>query len=279
MFGKLFRYELKTTAKVCSIAIAVIVFLAFVLSVSATSPMLVGFLMLLYLVATFVVPYILLLFLLTRYYQTVHGNEAYLTHTLPTDAKTIYGVKFTNAALWLGFTTVIEIACVMLVVNGWVSPEGRSVWTLLSRIFEPIPLAFVVVGIVALIVFGTLQYVALGFFSVTVGSNAFGRTHDLLGIIATYLVTSFALVLFNLFGMLFIPFGIAFPNQGKINAESLRNMHFVGRGMAQDFARLFEGYQGDPEVFGLGFFVTSLISIVVLSWFTKKKLATQLRLK
>lgn len=285
MFGKLLKNEMIDTGKVLLIGAGVMLFLACIAAFSGrTDPLMGSISLFLYFTGAYFVPIAGFLFVLNRYYRTMHGNEAYLTHMIPAPTHMQYDARFAAAFIALIVWVVTIFAGLLIALQGFFSITGQSVVDILGNISDTFSQVGVSGALVwaALILYGILylmSFIAIGFFSVTVATNGSLSRFGVFGIVGVYLVTTFIYGLLNLAAMLFIPLGIRNPAALASTVTPFDSLQFVPQGMWHDFVRSLGGYEGAPEVIGLGTVLVTVLVLIFLVRYTKKQLSEHLRLQ
>jgi len=278
MFGRLLKYELKATSRVIPFAFLISFLFAifhFLLSrflgdlaVGASFAFLV-----LALVTQFIIVWVMLA---VRYYKSMYGAEAYLTHTLPTSSTSIFWSKFLVAFGWF-FVSVVYIAAMvaglfanlmqMLKVN---MDELGGGFEMFLR-FLGIPVSGW--GLVLVLLFFALT-VSLGslitlYFAVTAGSTSVFGSMGMGGPVIMYILVYIGQQILGIFAGLLIPISL------KMNfVEDFAN-HILGGVMSWELVfestmlSWFSGNGNAGQLFPLGSYIlnpiiyTSMILITV----------------
>ena len=212
MFGKLLKHELKATSRIIPIAFVVTVVLSLLQLLSSKymgnviSSLFWG-LSVIALVVQFVLVWVILI---VQYYKTMHGSQAYLSHTLPVKGSTLFLSKYLISAMWIFLSIIIVFSMVSLLVSQSPMSDGFS-----SEIFETtVAQVGLHISFSQMILFGlgwfflsSLGGLALYFFIITAGSTTRLGSLGIGGPVILFLIYNAAAQVINILATFILPIG------------------------------------------------------------------------
>ena len=217
MFGKLVKYELKATARVIPIAFAVTILLSFFQLfaskyMGSTVTNLFWFFSVLALVIQFMLVWVILI---VRYYKSLHGSEAYLSHTLPVDGISLFFSKYLVSMAWVLASFVIIAGMLTLLISNAAFAEGLT----FEVVSEAIEEGLLFLGInmsfpsFLLFVFGILLFtcasnLAVIYTVITIGSSTRLGSLGIGGPVISYIIYYVGMQIINVVTMFAVPIGL-----------------------------------------------------------------------
>ncbi|MBN1775579.1 MAG: hypothetical protein JW817_03845 [Clostridiales bacterium] len=277
MFSKLVKHEFRATRRVIPFVFLLTVFIAGMMTVSVALNLeaIVGItmgLLIIMLIAEVIITYALIVW---RYYKTMCGNEAYLSHTLPVKPHLLMWSKFLVSFVWVAISYLVLAACMVLLIIIFAKGTG----TTLAEIFDQLKIfwqAFglrghevtVIVSIIGLFILSIVSGLTQIFFSVSLGSTSKLHKYGIGGPILVYVVLYFVLQIVSMAAMALVP--LAFAVQTTEAGEL--SFRIVSRNMLEWFIETIRN--GEPVsnagLVGIGSYLILPVLVAVLLYATAR---------
>lgn len=217
--------------------------------------------------------------LLVRYFQTMHGDEAFLTHSLPLKTAQIFRIK----SSWIFKAVLLFVACILICLLilfiALIFARGMSIGETVSGFVKGFLYAHwaVHLGIISLVAFfllGLYYQLQLLLFSMTLGMNPDFRDNGIGAPIVIYFVGNFIGGLFALMAMFLIPIAVRFP-QRIHSPDDLNKIALEFRFVLPDYIQAISEGTEIPSI-GLGLIIAMILMIVFLRGFILRELKNRL---
>lgn len=275
MFSKLVKHEFRATRRVIPFVFLLTVFIAGMMTVSVALNLeaLVGItmgLLIIMLIAEVIITYVLIVW---RYYKTMCGNEAYLSHTLPVKPHLLMWSKFLVSFVWVAISYLVLAACMVLLIIIFVKGTG----TTFAEVFDQLKIfwqAFglrgqevtVIASVIGLFILSIVSGLTQLFFSVSLGSTSKLHKYGIGGPVLVYVVLYFALQIVSMAAMALVP--LAFEVQATEAGEL--SFRIVSRNMLEWFIETIRN--GEPVsntgLVGIGSYLILPVLVAVLLYAT-----------
>lgn len=276
MFGKLVKHEFRATRRVIpfvfllTVFIAIMMMLSVLLNLSAITGLTLALLIIM-IVAEVTVTYVLVIW---RFYRTMCGNEAYLSHTLPVRPQLLLWSKLLVSFVWVALSYLVLFLCltpvVIIIAKGTgssfseITDQMKSVWDFIGfGGHEVIVIPLIIVLFSISILYGLSEF----FFSVSLGSTSKMHKYGVGGPILVYLGLYFGLQVVGLIAMM-IPLAvkISMTDAGRVSYS------VVTKNMLQWFLDQIKNSGGAANAgqFGLGTFLVMPVIMGVLLYVTSR---------
>lgn len=126
MLGKYIKHEIKDTSKIMLMMYSVIIVLTLlgkiyisqIVEKSGGNGIVSGILMMVYVLGIFAATIVSSIYLIVNFYNTMFGDTAYLTHTLPIKRSTIINVKVLVMFVWTVILSILAVESVLIISSG-----------------------------------------------------------------------------------------------------------------------------------------------------------------
>lgn len=197
MLGKLFKHEMKATARmllplylvlaVFTIMDRIVIYLDIFKGVLKVIP---GFITFGYVVSIIALIIVSSVIIITRFYKNLMTDEGYLMFTLPVKSHELINSKLLTSTIWTITSTIAVIASIVIVFSGSIHfSEVPEVW---QAIADEMKRAFgsnttlLVIEFIVLIAVSILNSILMIYVSIAIGQLFNG--HKILGSFAAYIV-------------------------------------------------------------------------------------------
>ncbi|MDD3958865.1 MAG: hypothetical protein GX099_08230 [Clostridiaceae bacterium] len=270
MFGKLVKHEFHATGRMIPLIFLVTVIVAAMMVVSVVLELgvLVNVTLVLLFFTVFAEVIVTLVLIIWRYYRSMCGNEAYLTHTLPVRPHLLLWSKLLVSFVWMALSYLLMLGMVAVIITLFASKNGTSVSEIMSsmrNLWEMLGLegheVTVITIFVAVFVTSILGGLTNAFFSISLGSTSKFHQLGIGGPILVYIILYIALQLINLLGMVFIPLALRIRETGGVP-----KFDFISYNMIGWFSDRVSGNaaQFGESIVGIGSFLILPVIIAVL---------------